>query len=148
MCSSTDGIIVQYAFVHCGDADILRETKYVYMAITPLSESTYLVLGSLAEGPTHGYEIIQRARALSGGRVTLAVATLYTTLDRLCGREAIELVSESIVDGRARRSYALTDVGSGLLAAETDRMAHLVTTMTKRPRVGAVANGPVIPYAY
>jgi PadR family transcriptional regulator, regulatory protein PadR len=147
MCSSTDGIIVQYAFVHCGDADILRETKYVYMAITPLSESTYLVLGSLAEGPTHGYEIIQRARALSGGRVSLAVATLYTTLDRLCSRAAIELVSETIVDGRARRSYALTNMGSGLLGAETARMAQLVTTMTKRPRIAAVSAG-VTQYAY
>jgi PadR family transcriptional regulator, regulatory protein PadR len=113
----------------------------------PLSESTYLVLGSLAEGPTHGYEIIQRARTLSLGRVTLAVATLYTTLDRLCGRDAIELVSETIVDGRARRSYALTNTGSGLLEAETARMAQLVTTMTKRSRVAAVSAG-VTQYAY
>jgi DNA-binding PadR family transcriptional regulator len=78
---------------------------------------------------------------------SLAVATLYTTLDRLCRREAIELVSETIVDGRTRRSYALTNMGSGLLEAETARMAQLVTTMTKRPRIAAVSAG-VTQYAY
>ncbi len=91
-----------------------------------LSEPAYLVLAALAEGPTHGYELIARARQLSAGRVTLPVATLYGTLDRLTGRDHIELVSEEVVDGRARRTYALTNGGQNLLADETARMAQLV----------------------
>jgi PadR family transcriptional regulator, regulatory protein PadR len=100
----------------------------------PLSEAAYLVLASLADGPTHGYEIIGRANALSDGRVTLAVATLYGTLDRLTLRRHIELLSEEIVDGRARRTYSLTDEGKDILDEETQRMAQLVGAVAKHAR--------------
>jgi PadR family transcriptional regulator, regulatory protein PadR len=104
-----------------------------------LSEPAYLVLAALAEGPTHGYELITRARELSAGRVTLPVATLYGTLDRLTGRDHIELVSEEVVDGRARRTYALTNDGQGLLSEETARMAQLVTAVRSIKPSTAVA---------
>ncbi len=98
--------------------------------VPALSEAAYLVLASLSEGPTHGYEILGRADRLSGGRVHLAVATLYGALDRLVVRGQIELVREEVVDGRARRTYAITEDGIALLQAETDRMAQLVSSVT------------------
>jgi DNA-binding PadR family transcriptional regulator len=101
----------------------------------PLSEAMYLVLASLVESPTHGYEIIGRANLLSDRRVTLPVATLYGTLDRLTLRGHIELVSEEVVDGRARRTYALTDSGHHVLDEETQRMSQLVSAMAKRQRI-------------
>jgi DNA-binding PadR family transcriptional regulator len=104
-----------------------------------LSESAYLVLAALAAGPTHGYELIARAREISSGRVTLPVATLYGTLDRLMGRDHIELVSEEVVDGRARRTYALTDGGQGLLTDETARMSQLVTAVAAVQRKSLAA---------
>jgi PadR family transcriptional regulator, regulatory protein PadR len=100
----------------------------------PLSEAMYLVLASLAEGPTHGYELIGRANVLSGGRVKLAVATLYGTLDRLTLRGHIELLREEIVDGRARRTYAITSSGSDALSKEVERMAQLVRAVSTRVR--------------
>jgi PadR family transcriptional regulator, regulatory protein PadR len=100
----------------------------------PLSEAMYLVLASLAEGPTHGYEIIGRANVLSDRRVTLPVATLYGTLDRLTLRGHTELVREEVVDGRARRTYALTNSGHSVLREETQRMSQLVSAMAKRQR--------------
>jgi PadR family transcriptional regulator, regulatory protein PadR len=100
----------------------------------PLSEAAYLVLASLAEGPTHGYEIIGRASVLSNNRVTLPVATLYGTLDRLALRGHIELVREEVVDGRARRTYALTEEGHSTLDEETQRMTQLVSAMAKRAK--------------
>ena len=63
--------------------------------------------GVLLDGPLHGYAIIQRAEHLSGGRVRLATGTLYTALDRLTAEGLVDLVSEAIVNGRARRSYGL-----------------------------------------
>jgi DNA-binding PadR family transcriptional regulator len=101
----------------------------------PLSEAAYLVLASLAEGPTHGYEIIGRANLLSNRRVTLPVATLYGTLDRLTLRGHIELIREEVVDGRARRTYALTEDGHATLDEETQRMSQLVSAMAKRANV-------------
>jgi PadR family transcriptional regulator, regulatory protein PadR len=111
--------------------------------VQPLSEAAYLVLASLAKGPTHGYEIIGRANELSNRRVTLPVATLYGTLDRLTLRGHIELISEEVVEGRARRTYTLTDDGHDTLDGETQRMSQLVSAMAKRanverPRIAAV----------
>src|SRR5579864_2963759 len=108
----------------------------------PLREPTYFVLASLLDGPLHGYAIIQRAEHLSGGRVRLATGTLYTALDRLTAEGLVELVSEEIVNGRARRSYGLTSSGSGALRAEATRMAdaaRLVTNRGHRLKAGSPA---------
>jgi DNA-binding PadR family transcriptional regulator len=131
-------------FIRFGDAGILRQWEYSWVTKSsnpnresnagPLSEAMYLVLASLVESPTHGYEIIGRANLLSDRRVTLPVATLYGTLDRLTLRGHIELVSEEVVDGRARRTYALTDSGHRVLDEETQRMSQLVSAMAKRQR--------------
>ncbi len=102
-----------------------------------IREPTYFVLTSLLDGPLHGYAIIQRAEHLSGGRVRLATGTLYTALDRLTAKGYVELVSEEIVNGRARRSYGLTPPGAGALRAEAERMAaaaSLVTDRSQRPK--------------
>jgi len=93
--------------------------------------------GVLLDGPLHGYAIIQRAEHLSGGRVRLATGTLYTALDRLTAEGYIELVSEEIVNGRARRSYGLTPPGAGALRAEAERMAaaaRLVADRVQSPK--------------
>jgi DNA-binding PadR family transcriptional regulator len=105
-----------------------------------MREPTYFVLASLLDGPLHGYAIIQRAAELSDGRVRLATGTLYTALDRLTAEGYVRLVSEEIVNGRARRSYGLTESGSAALRAEATRMAaaaELVTRREVRSRRGA-----------
>jgi len=102
-----------------------------------MREPTYFVLASLLDGPLHGYAIIQRAAHLSGGRIRLATGTLYTALDRLTAEGLVELVSEQIVNGRARRSYGLTPPGAGALRAEAERMAvaaSLVTDLGDGPK--------------
>ena len=50
-----------------------------------LTESTYYILLSLYT-PQHGYDIMQRTEALSGGRVRLAAGTLYGALTSLCDK--------------------------------------------------------------
>jgi PadR family transcriptional regulator, regulatory protein PadR len=96
----------------------------------------------LLDGPLHGYAIIRRAEHLSGGQIGLATATLYTALDRLTADGFVELVSEEIVNGRARRSYGLTPSGSDALRAEAMRMAEaarVVTNRSHRLRAGGPA---------
>src|SRR5215510_15302644 len=117
-----------------------------------MREPTYFVLASLLDGPLHGYAIIQRAEHLSAGRVRLATGTLYTALDRLTAEGYVELVSEEIVNGRARRSYGLTPLGAGALRAEAERMAEaaqlvtgrLETNRGRRPGAGRQAGKPGI----
>src|ERR1700683_444367 len=91
------------------------------MTIPPMREPTYFVLASLLDGPLHGYGIIKRADELSGHRVRLATGTLYAALDRLSAEGYVRLVSEEIVNGRARRSYGLTDSGSAPPPARATR---------------------------
>jgi PadR family transcriptional regulator len=95
-----------------------------------MREPTYYVLACLLDRPLHGYAIIQRAAELSGGRVRLATGTLYAALDRLAAQGYVRLVREEIVNGRARRSYGLTDSGAAALRAEAFRMARAAQIVT------------------
>lgn len=104
---------------------------------TPMREPTYFVLASLLDGPLHGYAIIKRSQELSGGRVRLATGTLYTALDRLTAEGYVRLVSKEIVNGRARRSYGLTDAGATALRAEAVRMAEAARIVTEGKRATA-----------
>jgi DNA-binding PadR family transcriptional regulator len=89
----------------------------------PLQEPTFLILAALAEGPKHGYGVIQEVATLSGGRVTLRPGTLYGALDRLGDQGLVAPDREEVVDGRLRRYYRLTDDGASVLAAEAERLA-------------------------
>ena len=110
-----------------------------------MREPTYFVLASLLAGPLHGYGIIKRAAELSQGRVQLATGTLYTALDRLAAEGYVELVSDEVVSGRPRRSYGLTDAGTGAVRAEAQRMAQAARLVTEAggARQGRANPGPV-----
>jgi PadR family transcriptional regulator, regulatory protein PadR len=97
-----------------------------------MREPTYFVLASLLDGPLHGYAIIKRAAELSDGRVRMATGTLYTALDRLTAEGYVQPVREEIVNGRARRSYGLTEIGTAALHAEAQRMAAAAQLVTGR----------------
>lgn len=90
--------------------------------MSPLREPTYFVLAALAQGPAHGYRIIQTIEVLSDGRVSLRAGTLYAALDRLERDGFIELVGAEPGDGPPRRSFALTTAGRDLLADEVARL--------------------------
>lgn len=82
----------------------------------PLSETTFLILLSLAPAPNHGYAIAKDVQAMSAGRVVLSVSTLYTTLKRLLEDGWIERYGEEPgpdATGRlqAARLYLLAAAG-------------------------------------
>jgi len=87
-----------------------------------MQEATFLILTALAAGSQHGYGIITDVREISGGRVRLRAGTLYTALDRLRAEGLIGVHREEIVEGRLRRYYRLSPMGSDLLAAEAARL--------------------------
>jgi DNA-binding PadR family transcriptional regulator len=104
-----------------------------------LSESSYHVLAALLDGPLHGYGIIKKAGADSGGRVRLTAGTLYGALDRLADQGLVEPAGEEAVAGRTRRYYRLTPRGTDTLeqeAAHMERAARLVTARRPAPRPG------------
>jgi DNA-binding PadR family transcriptional regulator len=101
-----------------------------------LTDPAYRTLAALQDGPLHGYAIAQRVREQSGGDVRLTAGTLYGVLERLKERGLIAAGAEEVVDGRARREYALTDDGRAALHGEAARLraaARLVSVARPRP---------------
>ncbi|MFE6050827.1 PadR family transcriptional regulator [Kitasatospora sp. NPDC056446] len=97
-----------------------------------MQEPTLLLLTALADAPRHGYALIQEVAAISDGRVKMRTGTLYGALDRLLGQGLIEVAAEEVVDGRARRTYALTGAGREALAAEAGRLRAVATEAERR----------------
>jgi DNA-binding PadR family transcriptional regulator len=92
----------------------------------PLQEATTFILLSLAGEPRHGYAILKEVEALSQGRVVFSTGTLYGALARLLDQGLVERVEDGKeMSGRARKSYRLTSLGRGVLAAETERLEQL-----------------------
>jgi PadR family transcriptional regulator, regulatory protein PadR len=107
-------------------------------------EPSYFILAALLDGPLHGYVVIKQVDDMSGGRVRLAVGTLYAALDRLAAEGLVHVVGEEVVNGRARRYFGLTDQGTVAVQAEAARMAAaaaLVINRTRRPGQSATAVG-------
>jgi DNA-binding PadR family transcriptional regulator len=103
----------------------------------PLSEAVFFILLSLAPGPRHGYAIMKDVETLSDSRVSLSTGTLYGALKRLLDSKWISRIEETgNGSGRERKSYILTQLGRGILEAETVRMQNLVIVAQKRSEVG------------
>jgi DNA-binding PadR family transcriptional regulator len=105
---------------------------YRRMTERAMQEPTRLLLTALADAPRHGYALIQEIAAISGGRVKMRAGTLYAALDRLLDQGLIHVERDEVVDGRARRTYALSEPGRTLLAEETERLRVLVAEAERR----------------
>ena len=89
---------------------------------TWLDEVTSLsILAAVARRPLHGYAILGTVDDLCEGRVKLRAGTLYAALDRLVRESALIVDSETIVDGRLRRSYRITASGRQMLRTSAER---------------------------
>jgi DNA-binding PadR family transcriptional regulator len=87
-----------------------------------------LVLGALAEGPQHGYQIALEMAERSKGLFVLQHGTLYPLLHRL---EKAKLVRSAWKqgDGRKRRVYSLTAAGRKRLDSEATRCDEVLRSL-------------------
>ena len=93
--------------------------------LLPLSDAVFHILLSLADGPAHGYAILQEVEARSDGAVRMGTGTLYSAVKRL--REQ-DVITEAEIEGEdpRRRSYELTALGRAVLREEARRLESLV----------------------
>src|ERR1700693_119413 len=96
---------------------------------------SFFVLTALADGPRHGYGVIQDVQQLSEGRTRLRAGTLYAAFDRLSAEGLIEVANEEVVDGRLRRYYRLTESGSAVLSVESRRRMAISKEALRRLRL-------------
>lgn len=111
----------------------------IYMTFpTPLQ---FALLTALADGPAHGYALIDEAEGALGRRP--GVATIYAALDKLMILGWITHAKDEVVDGRLRRYFALSESGSAALAAEATEMARraerAIKALRLTPTIGRTA---------
>ena len=92
----------------------------------PLTEQTFYILLSLAQGAKHGYAIMQDVEGLSRDRVSLSTSTLYSALRRMLDRGLIDSVApepdQPPTPGLPRKRYALSKFGWQVLEADLRRL--------------------------
>jgi len=95
--------------------------------LLPLKPKVLHILLALADGPRHGYSIMQEVAARSDGQVRVWPAGLYGTLREL---EEQDLIAESEKrpeeDDERRRYFALTLLGTRVLNGEVRRLEVIV----------------------
>ena len=91
-----------------------------------LSEPGLLILISLADGPKHGYAMMEDVERLAG--VRMGPGTLYGALARL---ERLGLI-EPLPSTDRRRPYKLTSSGAQVLEAELAQLQRLASAGLRR----------------
>ena len=90
------------------------------------SEPALLILISVADGPKHGYAMIEDIAKMAG--VRFGPGTLYGAIARLESRKLIEAVA---AEGR-RQPYRLTASGARLLRARLETLQNLTRVGQRR----------------
>ena len=95
----------------------------------PLNHADFHIMLALADEERHGYGIMLHVNELTEGALRLGPGTLYTSIKRLVAANMIEESEERPdpeMDDQRRRYYRLTKLGRKILAAEAQRLEHIV----------------------
>ena len=98
---------------------------------TPLTPAVFHILLALADGPLHGYAIMQAVESTAADEPSMGPGTIYGSLQRM---EEAGLVKEvpTKADHR-RRMFAILPAGRRALAQEAERLSRLANLVrTKR----------------
>jgi DNA-binding PadR family transcriptional regulator len=100
-----------------------------------LTPAVFHILLALADGPSHGYGIMQDVGRFTAGQTRLGPGTLYRSIQRmlvdgLIDELAVALQGES--DDDRRRYYRLTEKGFEAARWEAERLANLVEAARRR----------------
>lgn len=95
--------------------------------LLPLKPKVLHILLALADGPRHGYGIMQEVASRTDGRIRVWPAAMYGALREL---EDLDWIVESehrpSDDDERRRYFALTPLGTRVLTAEVRRLEAIV----------------------
>lgn len=95
--------------------------KKVYV---PMTETGFYILLCLRE-EAHGYSIVQKVEALTGGEIRIAPGTMYGSLSKMEKDGLIRFVREE----DKRKIYRITELGKDVLALEMKRIERLYRNM-------------------
>ena len=90
-----------------------------------------IILKLLSENERmYGYEISQRVKELSDGKVLLKDGSLYPALQKMT-KDGLLSFKEESVGGRVRKYYYLTRIGQKKKAAYLEELKNFIATMNK-----------------
>ena len=104
-----------------------------------LTPAVFQVLLALADGPSHGYGIMQEVDEFTAGSTRLGPGTLYRSIQRMVVDELIEeldIAAHDEHDDDRRRYYRLTPKGLATARSEAQRLAVLVQAAQQRKLLG------------
>jgi PadR family transcriptional regulator PadR len=78
----------------------------------------------LAEGPKHGYDLLERLPELTGDQRSVDLGNLYRVLRALEDDRLVRSEWHAELAGPAKRVYELTDQGRDVLASWADALAQ------------------------
>ncbi len=95
------------------------------------------------QGRMYGYEIVQRVKDLSDGRILIKEGSLYPALHKL-EADGFVVAEEVFIGKRVRRYYKLTTPGKKAAKASVDELVSFLKTIygliTAEPLSGHVAS--------
>jgi transcriptional regulator len=96
-----------------------------------------LILGTLADGPRHGYAVVEALRRSSGGELEVEEGALYHALHRMERQGWLRAEWRASESNRRARFYALTAAGRRQLAREGRAWARYAALLARvLPRSG------------
>jgi len=112
---------------HC----IARHSSAMLTKELVAASTVPLVLSVLTRGESYGYELIQRVRELSGGRIEWTEGILYPVLHWMEDEDLIEAEWREAETGRKRKYYRLRKEGRKALQDEQQQWLTVHETLTK-----------------
>ena len=98
--------------------------------LLPLTPAMFYVLVALADGDTHGYQILKDVAELTSGAVRLSTGTLYGIMKRLLNEGLIREFGRG--EDERRRRYELTAFGRDVARAEAARLEQTLAIAKRK----------------
>ena len=93
------------------------------LGVPPLTPAVFHILLALADGPLHGYAVMQAVEESAGPALRMGPGTIYGSLQRMEDAGLVKEVASRSVD--RRRVFALQPAGRRALEAEAVRLTRL-----------------------
>jgi PadR family transcriptional regulator, regulatory protein PadR len=90
-----------------------------------------LILTALADGPLHGYDVVEWIRTVTNGALEIDDGALYTSLHRMEKRGWLDHEWRVSPKGRRAKYYQLTRVGRDKLRAGERGWHRFATAVSK-----------------
>jgi len=113
--------------ISCHDTLMSKRDPHELLPLTP---AMFYVLVAMADGDTHGYQILKDVEQLTSGAVRLSTGTLYGIIKRLLNDGLIREFGRG--EDERRRSYELTAFGRDVARAEAARLEQTLAIARRK----------------